>query len=605
MKINKILALLITLVLVLNFYTVLPVFADTISERANEILTDHIEHSYPNPDDSNLDLNFQGKVAYAYSAYATNSHIDTANEYVLFLNSNGFCPNDNTYEFDGYFSIPLFVSMYTDSTMRNRVSVEARYAARQIIWRFINNRSRVASAGAGNALKHWYTENHGMICNSSYFLGAKILKDSGSPYGPTATLADGKTLQEHHDAWDAYFKEYFKVRALNGINLEIASPSYEKYTLAGIYNIRDLAESATTRGLAEKYLNLYWADVAHDFLKNTGVRGSSGTRMYDNTYTTRGDTYSLRPWTYMYNWHETKGSTKHHPMILVPATSSYRIPDIITAIAKSTKGNFEYSSRRYGRIANSSSTQLVLPSCVRRDISGNADYVMGSLTYDTTLSFDKSHSESRYMGVFSNSSVNDRIIVRGKGTAKSGTAGYWELNGACYKDVLVVTRDKNATDNDGTRIFIGGRFSTNLIEDSSGWIFTRAGNSYAAIKLAKGSYTFTTESTGRYLELEDMWAPILIQMGRASSYSSFDSFKAAVLANTLSYSGGKLSYSSLRGDSFEIWRNTYNLPTINGSARSQNPTYSYKSPYLNGTYGNNFVTVSYPGYADLVIDFSY
>ena len=93
-----------------------------------------------------------------------------------------------------------------------------------------------------------------------------------------------------------------------------------------------------------------------------------------------------------------------------------------------------------------------------------------------------------------------------------------------------------------------------------------------------------------------MWAPILIQMGRASSYSSFDSFKAAVLANTLSYSGGKLSYSSLRGDSFEIWRNTYNLPTINGSARSQNPTYSYKSPYLNGTYGNNFVTVSYPGY---------
>ena len=74
---------------------------------------------------------------------------------------------------------------------------------------------------------------------------------------------------------------------------------------------------------------------------------------------------------------------------------------------------------------------------------------------------------------------------------------------------------------EGTRVFIrNGPLWDNRVEDASGWFFTRAGDAYAAIRVAEG-YTVTTrtyiwpdrklqeveEKNGHYLELKDMWAP--------------------------------------------------------------------------------------------------
>ncbi|MFY7818200.1 MAG: hypothetical protein ACOVRB_07530 [Akkermansiaceae bacterium] len=87
------------------------------------------------------------------------------------------------------------------------------------------------------------------------------------------------------------------------------------------------------------------------------------------------------------------------------------------------------------------------------------------------------------------------------------------------------------------------------------------------------------EKNGHFLELKDMWAPIVIQMGRAVEYVSFENFQAAVKAARFEYQEGKLTYASLAKETFEVWANSQQLPRINGSALNQNPPMTYASSY--------------------------
>lgn len=595
---------LLAIATITSFTLVTPSPSALVDDRCNEIIDDHIDNPHPSPSSSNLDTQIQGRLAYALAAYYDNRNITTANAHVVSLNDiAAFVPDAAVFEFPGYFGMPQLIRMYADPKMRSRMSSAAQQDCREMIWRFINKRSKVIEAEPANAFSNWFTENHNAMCKSSYFLGAQLLKNAGSPYGPNAMLGDGRTLQEHYDAWHAYWKEYFKQRALNGIGLEVASPQYEKFTVSSYYNIADFAESASCRTLAQNMISLYWADVAQDFVKSTGIRGGAGARMYNTTYLTDGSTYSFRQWLYMYDWHNNDNGTSSHPSILCAATSSYRIPNVIRAVAVANKESYEYSSLRFGRVG-ADGNFFLLPSYLRRDTSANQDFVMGSLTFDPSKVYNEGNSQNRFMGVTSNSGVNDRIIVKGKGTTEGTEAGYWELNGACYKNVLVAARDTNAQDNNGTRIFLGGAFAANLTVQGS-WLFTFAGNSYAAIRIATGGYTVTADPAGIFLEFGDMWSPILIQMAQASSYSSLGAFANAVIGRPYSYSGGKLSYTSLRNCPYEIWRQSNNVPTVNGSARNFTPVNTFSSPYLNGVSGQTYVTVSYPGFSNLTLEFDY
>ncbi len=118
---------------------------------------------------------------------------------------------------------------------------------------------------------------------------------------------------------------------------------------------------------------------------------------------------------------------------------------------------------------------------------------------------------------------------------------------------------------EGTRVFVSnGDVWDNRVEDtssSSGWFFTRAGDAYAAIRVAGSGYTVTTrtyvwpdrklqeveEKHGRHLEFNDMWAPVVIQMGRAADYETFEAFQQSVKDNKLEYENGKLNYVPRRG----------------------------------------------------------
>jgi len=129
---------------------------------------------------------------------------------------------------------------------------------------------------------------------------------------------------------------------------------------------------------------------------------------------------------------------------------------------------------------------------------------------------------------------------------------------------------------------------------------------YVGIYIADGSYTIEDYLTYELIQLSNAWSPVAFQVGAAADYGyDYSAFKTSVKENAVSYASGKLSYTSEASDTFEMWANSTNLPTINGSEVDLNPIKTYDSPFLQSYHGQNEVTLSYPGYADVKLDFSY
>jgi hypothetical protein len=180
------------------------------------------------------------------------------------------------------------------------------------------------------------------------------------------------------------------------------------------------------------------------------------------------------------------------------------------------------------------------------------------------------------------------------------------INGLLGPDCMIVARDPNASpDPNSTRIFVSdGSLWDNRKEDEGGWIFTRAGDGYAAFRIAGDPGYTVTESPwkfGWYLELKDIWAPVVVQTGQAQNFKSFEAFQAAVKSLPFRYEKGSLTYTALDGTRYEYWSNSYNIPTINGMPHDLNPPFSYDSPFLKMTHGSGSAVVRYPGYKDLVL----
>ncbi|MFK7849802.1 MAG: hypothetical protein AB8D78_02390 [Akkermansiaceae bacterium] len=100
-----------------------------------------------------------------------------------------------------------------------------------------------------------------------------------------------------------------------------------------------------------------------------------------------------------------------------------------------------------------------------------------------------------------------------------------------------------------------------------------------------------------------MWAPVILQMGRAKDYASFEAFQNSVKGNPFSCVKEKLTYNSETGDTYEAWAKFPQLPKINGENLNLNPENTYDSPYLKMKHGTDKAVISNRGYEDVVLDF--
>ncbi|MCK4921657.1 MAG: T9SS type A sorting domain-containing protein [Bacteroidales bacterium] len=279
------------------------------------------------------------------------------------------------------------------------------------------------------------------------------------------------------------------------------------------------------------------------------------------------------------------------------------------------------TSRRFGRGGgwNKGIYQVVFDggpafnSYMRRDSWYTQEYTMSALSLDPGRDYIQLIDQSRVMGVSFSNDVNDRINVYAgnvpvikdveyKMTTSNGVIGVLGEN------CLIVARDPNAKERttNSTRIFItDGDLWDNRLENDDGWFFTIAGDGYAGFKIAGDSgYTVIASlyNNGYYLEFNDIWAPVVIQMGEAKDYSyNFEQFKDSVKARQFDYVDGKLSYEAISGDTYEYWSNSTILPKINDTTFNFNPGYTYINPYLSLKHGEDTINILYPGYPDLKI----
>jgi hypothetical protein len=76
------------------------------------------------------------------------------------------------------------------------------------------------------------------------------------------------------------------------------------------------------------------------------------------------------------------------------------------------------------------------------------------------------------------------------------------------------------------------------------------------------------------------------------------------MANPWSASNGVLAYQCEAGDTLQVHAQSTELPALNGAPIDLNPALTYDSPYLQGTHGQDTVTLRFPGMPTLVLDFS-
>ncbi len=577
-------------------FTALPDLA-TVDGRLTWMMQQNITNPYPSTTSS------AGLACYALAAFHLGTDLVTANDYINQFHNLYPVADSDTIDFDSYFWLHLIWRIYHDPAMNARLTPQARADIQDMMWLFIRTRSRTSDA-QGDTWVYHDSENHDAMQKGSFLLCAEALKDAPG-YGPGMVLADGQTLAQHATAWSGYLQRYFIARAGEGINAEIASPIYAKYTVGAYYNLMDFAESPVLRTLAQRFITLYWADTASDW-SLSGVRGGGEARCYKDSYVRLGTQYSFHPLLYGYGWHTASSTVRTYG--LIPAASSYRVPAIITACATApARPNYLYTSRRFGRAGSVVGADNFITfdsgnSNLRRDTWVTPDYSMGTLTFDMNRAYTQITDQNRSMGVMFASGPNNRVMVFGKGNSTEDKS-YADLNGVTRTNCMVVQRDQNANNSgSGTLVFVPQSLWNARVE-TSGWLFLQSGNAYCAVRPASGGYTATTASQGVDLSMGDIWAPVIIQMGQAANYADFAAFRTSVIANALTFVTSTLNYTSEAGDTFTFYANSKITPRVNGTTVNLNPTKTYDSPYLSMVHGTDLATVSYPGYQNLLLNF--
>ena len=471
------------------------------------------------------------------------------------------------------------------------------------------------------------------------------------------------TVEERYQAWTTCWIHYLRNRALYGLDGEVAQAGeYGRCTFGAYLDIRDLTDDEELRRIADSFLTLYWAEVAAEFEPKTGERaGLAATRNY---YFKGHRTYWAKQLLYTYGWHSQFLKTNNFAGEVSALVSPYRPPEIVTAIASNpARGEYLATSRRCGMVESAMSSKGVFGernnSHLRRDNYYTPDYALSTMAYAPHKYHDTHISLTQSMGVMFASNRLHRIVF----VSNSGK-GVRALNGITGAGVSVIAHDLKSRNADGIAIFLskGLELSDDRIEqeyqrivaaakpetpaigadggleegdaelgedpefealddppekdepaekalastEEVTWIFARGGNAYAAVFIP-GGYAVKKEGSdalGYRLEMKDRWAAVVVQMGRAKDYESFAAFRQSVKENPLTYEGGKLTYTSEAGQVFEYWGQSKRVPRIDGQEIDYNPAKAYSSPYLSMVHNEEKAVISYPGYEDVVLDFS-
>jgi hypothetical protein len=510
----------------------------------------------------------------------------------------------------------------------------------QMFWLYVGKMSRFERAGLSHVWSIHGSENHEMMHYSNALLVLQALK--GSPTYEGRKLPDGRSVEEHYTAWNAYYKEYCVSRAKHGLLVEVFSMYGPSYTLPEIMNMRDFSEDKILRDRMAKLLHLIWADWAVGQV--IGIRGGGRTRLYQDDAKNEG---RLRSWGDRDRWRNMSqyflGTGKwwepervpNHPIHgawFVYASTGYRLPDVIMDIAKDVQGRGEYTyvARRIAKQKRMAAKDVPVtyspwyafdpdePGMLGYDYC-TPDYVMGSLLIDPRLPQVPSHlyvkgqdlkegypaltAQNRYHAIVFASDINARVLPQCEGLGNRKT--YGQQQAVQHKNVLLVQRHAKARQTGDMRIIWGGKGMKARLIQHDGWMILREGNAWLGVK--GFSRTKANASCGSrwdndvILRMNDGNAPVAFVAGRTKDFADIDAFTRYLQGFVGRLENGWFTLANGTKESLSLHLESAAMAKVSGKPIDLTPRMLFDSPFLQSTHGSGLVTIQ-KGHRKLTIE---
>ena len=505
-----------------------------------------------------------------------------------------------------------------------RLKPETEAAMKESLWLWVRGESRIADTGPDNLFLLLGTENHDLNRRPNYYLITALLKDD--PAYRDRNLADGHTVAEHADAHAAFLREWPRRRAQSGLWVEVGSNGYQKYSWPALFNLHELALDPIIRKRFGLLLDL--AFVEEEQISVHGRRGGGRSRAYPGIN-------SFESYKNLLFASEGQPAGSSHSRVI--ETSHYQLPPEAILLRKGAfpaAAPFIIRNRVLGELAPPKSEtehRLAADSALVNYAYRTPHYLLGSTLQNPALSMPDSKTgaptlkysgisrQNRACGVLFDDPASNEVCavsaVIGHGGGGRPQHSFWSVQ---LENVLILQRiapmgrsTLGSYNTDAIGIGFEGKTLTKVEE--GGWIFARSGKAFVGVKFLDGGYVWDEKravaTPANFNKATDK-SRILLHAGDITSHGSFDKFKADVLASRLSVTPDKVDYQfGPAANHLEVTIydaktiDRFTLPLINGKPVDLRPAKTYQSPYLNGDFGSDKISVNV-GPIKRLLDFS-
>lgn len=495
-----------------------------------------------------------------------------------------------------------------------RLKAGTEAAMKESLWLWVSGESRIADTGMDNLFLLLGTENHDLNRRPNYYLVTTLLKDD--PDYRDRKLADGLTVAEHADAHAAFLREWPRRRAQSGLWVEVGSNTYQKYSWPALFNLHELAPDSVIRKRFGLLLDL--AFIEEGQISVHGRRGGGRSRA-----TSEANAFDSYKNLLFASGGQPAGSS--HSRVI--ETSRYQLPPEAIFLRKRAfpaAEPFVIRNRVLGELETAKSEEevgqrLAADSALVNYAYRTPHYLLGSTLQNPalampdpqgglTLKYSGISRQKRACGMLFDDPASKEICAVspeiGHGGGGRPQHSFWSVQ---HENVLILQRiapmgrsTLGSYNTDAVGIGFEGKALTKVEE--GGWIFASNGKAYVGVKFLDGGYQWDEKravATPANFKIATDKSRILLHAGDIASHGSFDQFKADMLACRLGVTPDKVDYRfGPAANHLEVTLydaktiDRFIPPLINGKPADLRPVATYQSPYLNGAFGSDRITVT-------------
>ena len=583
-----------------------------------------------------------GDVLWSLAALYLDERVDEANarllkqakQYIAVREAQegdpAFLPEDTNAPW-AYFALTDYVRILhlfhaKSSHFPGRLDKETEAAMKEALWCWVKSESTLAGATLDDLLVTLGTENHDLTLRPNYYLIASLLADD--PAFRDRRFDDGHTAAEHAKAYTSYFQRWAGKRVATGLWIEIGSNGYQKYSWPALFNLHELAPDPLIRKRFGMLLDMAFIEEAQISVR--GLRGGGRSRAYGGK---RGFE-SYKNLLYAPEGQPALGSHSN-----VVETSRYQLPAAAILLRFRefpAREPFVIRNRVLGELSalkrGNEGQRFAADSALVNYAYRTPHYLLGSTLQDPSLTNPDPKSErgadwkysgisrqNRSFGMLFDDPASDSVSEVYPVIEKTGGGRpqhpFWSVQ---HENVLILqriapqTRKRMGSYNTGA---ISIRYDGPELEhvEENGWIFSSHGKAFLAVKFLDGGHKwieYGKEAGPVKFDHSTGTSRVLMHAGDLSAYASFKQFRTHVQSRRLTVTPNSVYYeygpakTRLAVTLFDVENpEAFKLPEVNGKPIDLRPPVTWQSPYLNGRFGSEKVTVTV-GSIKQVLDFS-